>query len=177
VEELSVIESNDSSAGSILVIGFGNTLRGDDGVGQHVAAAVAKWQVSGLSVRAAHQLTPELAEPISRADMVIFVDGQLAGDEDAVTVRRLEPSTLVDCAGHTSDPRGVLALAQVMYGRHAPAWLVLVPGLDFSLREDLSAAADRGVAEAIGRIAALIDAQASGSTFNCGPRCRELLQP
>ncbi len=172
-----MIESNESSAGRILVIGYGNTLRGDDAVGQRVAAAVAKWQVSGLSVRAEHQLTPELAEPVSRADMVIFVDGKLAGEEDAVTVRGLEPSTHTDFVGHTSDPRGVLALAQAVYGRHAPAWLVLVPGLDFSLREDLSAAADRGVAEAIGRIAALIGAQASRSTFNCGPGCPELLQP
>jgi hydrogenase maturation protease len=161
VEELRVIDSNESSAGRILVIGYGNTLWGDDAVGQHVAAAVARWQVSGLSVRAAHQLTPELAEPVSRADMVIFVDGQLSGEEDAVTVRRLEPSTRADFAGHTSDPRGVLALAQAVYGRHAPAWLVLVPGLDFSLREGLSSAAARGVAEAIGRIAALLGAQAS----------------
>ena len=151
-----MIESNDSSAGRILVIGYGNTLRGDDAVGQNVAAAVAKWQLPGLSVRVAHQLTPELAEPISRAEMVIFVDGRIAGEEDAVTVRRLEPSTGMHFAGHLSDPRGVLALAQAVYGRHAPAWLVLVPALDFSLREDLSAAAARGVAEAIGRIAALI---------------------
>jgi hydrogenase maturation protease len=177
VEELRVIESNESAAARILVIGYGNTLRGDDAAGQNVAAAVAKWQVSGLSVRAESQLTPELAEPVSRADMVIFVDGQIAGKEDAVSVRRLEPSTHTEFGGHTSDPRGVLALAQAVYGRHAPAWLVLVPGIDFSLGEELSATAARGVAEAIGRIAVLIEGQPSPIAVNRGPGCPELLRP
>jgi hydrogenase maturation protease len=169
VEELSVVERSASSEGNILVIGYGNTLRGDDAVGQHVALAISKWQMAGLSVRAAHQLTPDLAEPVSRAALVIFVDGQLAGEEDAVTVHRLEALPCTRYAGHTSDPRGVLALALAVYGRHAPAWLVLVPGLDFSTREELSATAARGIAEATGRVAALIDAHANRSPLNRGP--------
>jgi hydrogenase maturation protease len=176
VEALNVIEKNASSGGSILVIGYGNTLRGDDGVGQHVALAISKWRMPGLNVKAAHQLTAELAEPVSQADLVIFVDGQVAGEEGDVTVHRLEPSPGAGFAGHTSDPRGVLALALAVYGRYAPAWLVLVPGDDFSVREDLSATAFRGAGEAIVRIAALIDAHGSKSLLNRGPGCPEPLQ-
>ncbi len=171
-----MIEKNASSGEGVLVIGYGNTLRGDDAVGQHVALAVSQWQMPGLAVKAAHQLTAELAEPVSQADLVIFVDGQVAGEEDAVTVHRLEPSPGAGFGGHTSDPRGVLALALAVYGRHAPAWLVLVPGHDFSVGEQLSATAARGVTEAIVRIATLIDSDGSRSLLNRGPGCPEPLR-
>ncbi len=171
-----MIAKNASSGQGVLVIGYGNTLRCDDGVGQHVALAISKWRMPGLKVKAAHQLTVELAEPVSQADLVIFVDGQVAGAEDTVTVHRLEPMPGAGFGGHTSDPRGVLALALALYGSHAPAWLVLVPGDDFSLGEDLSATAVRGVAEAIVRVAALIDSHGSRSLLNRGPRCPEPLR-
>lgn len=60
-----------------LIIGYGNPLRGDDGLGWHVAqrlAAVLPQHRARIEV--CHQLTPELAEPISRADLVIFIDAE-----------------------------------------------------------------------------------------------------
>ena len=43
-----------------LVIGYGNTLRSDDGVGRHVALAVSSWGLPGLesiAVYAAREAT------------------------------------------------------------------------------------------------------------------------
>ena len=57
-----------------LVIGYGNTLRGDDGVGQKVAEVIASLGLSGIRALSCHQLTPELADPISEVRMVVFVD-------------------------------------------------------------------------------------------------------
>ena len=39
----------------LLVIGYGNELRGDDGVGPWVARSVADWQVAGVEAVAVHQ--------------------------------------------------------------------------------------------------------------------------
>ena len=142
----------------IVVIGYGNTLRGDDGVGQHVAFAVSSWKVPGLTVEAVHQLTSDLAEPLSRADLAIFVDAKLAGEPDCVEVRSLEASSTRGTFGHTSDPQSLLALASAVFGRHPRAWLVSVPAVDFTLREGFSANASRGAADALARVAALIDA-------------------
>jgi hydrogenase maturation protease len=142
----------------ILVIGYGNTLRGDDAVGQHVALAVSNWNVPGLTVAAVHQLTPDLAEPISKVDLAIFVDAKLAGERDLVDVRMLAPSNSPGLSGHTSDPRALLSLASAVFGQHPRAWLATVPAVDFSLREGLSATASRGAADALARIASLIAA-------------------
>jgi hydrogenase maturation protease len=143
----------------ILVIGYGNTLRGDDAVGQHVALAISNWKVPGLTVTAVHQLAPDLAVPLSSAELAIFVDAKLACERDVVEVQMLAPSSAAGLAGHTSDPRALLSLALAVFGRHPRAWHVTVPAVDFSFREGLSAIASRGAADALAQIAALIDAE------------------
>ena len=110
-----------------------------------------------MTAPATHQLTPDLAEPLSQADLAIFVDARSAREGDSVRRPPLEPLDDPSAfAGHTSDPQGLLALAQTVYGHRPPAWLVSVPAIDFSLREGLSPTAARGVAEALPKIAALI---------------------
>ena len=58
----------------ILIIGYGNTLRGDDGVGYKIAEIIEQWNINNITSLAVHQLTPDLAENIAQADTVIFVD-------------------------------------------------------------------------------------------------------
>jgi hydrogenase maturation protease len=146
-----------ASLATTLVIGYGNTLRADDGVGQRVAVAISAWDLPGVSSRAMHQLTPELAEPLSTADLAVFVDARLAEGGD-VLLSPLEPSATGGMMGHVCDPRSLLGLTRAMYGRHPRAWLVSVPAADFSLGEGLSATAAHGAADALERITALIEA-------------------
>ena len=63
-----------SNFGTILVIGYGNSLRSDDGAGCRVADIVASWDLPYVRSLTVHQLTPELAEPIAQSDLTIFVD-------------------------------------------------------------------------------------------------------
>jgi hydrogenase maturation protease len=144
------------SRGKTLVIGYGNTLRSDDGVGQHVALAVASWGLPGLETIVVHQLAPELAEPLALAELAIFVDAHQAEIGAAVKVSLLEAANSVRAVAHASDPRWLLALAEAAYGRRPRAWLVKVPAVDFSLREGLSTTAKSGAEQALERIAALV---------------------
>src|SRR5262249_5822451 len=105
----------------LLVIGYGNELRCDDGVGPRAARAVAAWQLPGVAAVAAHQLTPELAERIGAAERVVFVD---AGPGDVVLTRSIEPGRAALVLGHTGEPRELLALAEALYGRRPEAWLI-----------------------------------------------------
>jgi len=63
-----------SNCETILVIGYGNSLRSDDGAGCRVADIVASWDLPYVRSLTVHQLTPELAEPIAQSDLTIFVD-------------------------------------------------------------------------------------------------------
>jgi hydrogenase maturation protease len=141
--------------GTVLVIGYGNTLRSDDGVGPRVAMSAASWARPDLTALAVHQLTPELAAPLVGAGLAIFVDARLAGAEMAVEVVRLLPRAARETMGHALDPGALLAMGQVLYGRAPRSWLVTIPVADLAVGEGLSSTAERGAAEALERIAGL----------------------
>jgi hydrogenase maturation protease len=142
-----------------LVIGYGNALRGDDGVGPCVATHLAS-TLNGAPVRALaiHQLLPELAEPISQAALVIFVDACVGSPPGAVAGRPLAPlDTSTLGLGHHLTPAALLAYAQQLYGRCPPAHLVTITGQDFGYTEQLSAPAETAVDEAVALIHRLLN--------------------
>jgi len=96
-----------------LVVGYGNALRRDDGVALRVAAAVASLGLAGVHVETAHELLPELAELVARAERVVFVDA--AVDATGVKVRRVEPAAARAALTHTAGPGGIVALAAAKY--------------------------------------------------------------
>ena len=110
-----------------LVIGYGNTLRSDDGVGQWVAKQVETWKLPNVRSRSVFQLTPELAKDISQAKLVIFVDAvaDLAQTESDIEIKPLQPEDINISLGHQSDPRSLLYLTQTVYGYVPPRLLDL----------------------------------------------------
>jgi hydrogenase maturation protease len=118
---------------STLIIGYGNTLRGDDGVGPRVAETVAGLQLPGVHTLVCPQLSPEHAEPMARARMVIFVDAAVDAPRE-MQRRRLEPAETTQLMAHAADPRTLLALARDVFGRAPEAWLLTIPveTLEFS---------------------------------------------
>ena len=146
---------------STLVIGYGNELRGDDGVGQRVARAVEEWRVPNLRSLAIHQLTPELAEELVDVSRVIFVDADADANKPQVRISPLEPAHSVATTGHTSDPQILLAIAQALYNAVPQAWLVSIPAVNFELSNDLSPITSQGMEEALDEIDRLIKYQPS----------------
>ncbi|MDW8308397.1 MAG: hydrogenase maturation protease [Verrucomicrobiales bacterium] len=136
---------------ALLVIGYGNTLRGDDAAGPRVAEAVEALRLPGVRVIACHQLTPELAEPIAQADRVVFVDAAVAPPRK-VRLRRLTPRTTAQPMSHATDPRALLTLARELFGRVPRAWWLTIPAVRFDFGESLSATTRRGIALALKRI-------------------------
>jgi len=137
----------------ILVIGYGNTLRGDDGVGPRVAEAVGKLNLPGVQTLICPLLTPELADPISRAATVIFVDAAVDAQK-TVQWRKLEPNETSQLMAHAADPRTMLALARDVFGHVPEAWWLTIPAVDLGFSEDFSPAVQRGFAEAVEKIQA-----------------------
>jgi hydrogenase maturation protease len=139
----------------LLVIGYGNELRGDDGVGPRVARAVAGWQRPGVRALAVHQLTPELADELATVGRVVFVDA--AADADGVVCwRHVHPAGAPARLGHAGDPGWLLGLADALTGRSPRAWLATIPARELGYCETLSPAAMRGATAVLRRIADLV---------------------
>ena len=135
----------------ILVIGYGNTLRGDDGVGPCVAEVLEKLQLPGVRTLACPMLTPELADPIARAAKVIFVDAAVDAPNE-VQWRKLEPNETSQLMAHAADPRTMLALSRDVFGRVPEAWWLTIPAVDLGFREGFSPSVQLGLAEAVEKI-------------------------
>ena len=138
---------------NFLVIGYGNTLRSDDGAGQRVAEKIAGWKLPGVRSIAVHQLTPELAENIAQADTVIFVDAVATKDNSvSVKLQKLEAEDNHTSLGHICNPRSLLSFTQLVYGKTIPAYWVLIPAVKFDFGEELSSLTERGIDIALRQI-------------------------
>ena len=150
---MSAIHPTTQPAG-FLVIGYGNTLRGDDGVGPRVAEAVAALNLPGVRTLPCPMLTPELAEPISRASVVIFVDAAVDAPRE-VQLRQLAPNDTSQLMAHAADPRTMLALSRDVFGHVPRAWWLTIPVVKLDFSEVLSPEAQRGLAEAVEKVLTL----------------------
>jgi hydrogenase maturation protease len=140
----------------ILIVGYGNDLRSDDGAGRVVASRIEALGLPGVHVRSQSQLTPELALDITRADIVVFVDANVDCKEMTVhPVHAGERGT--QSMSHHTDPATLLLLAGEV-GRVPPrAFTVSIPATNLGLGFQLSprtAAATEGAVEAVKEIIA-----------------------
>lgn len=128
------------------MIGYGNTLRGDDGVGYLVAEAVAEWQVPTLRSLAVHQLLPELAEVMAEVDIVIFIDAIFVDDSASAKIvfEPLSTEGYATIRTHRFSPQSLLSLSQQLYAANLVAYLLTIPVIDFTLGNPLSAIACLG---------------------------------
>ncbi len=130
----------------IQIIACGNNLRRDDGAGLVLAELLEKeWRSRQIEVEriSVHQLTPELAADIARAEVtaVVFVDTRVVTrdePDEGLQARPIAVDTASPSMGHHLDPATLLAYARLLYDKHLPAWQITVPGFDFGHGEGLS---------------------------------------
>lgn len=125
----------------VLVIGYGNELRGDDGLGPYIAGRIELRKIPGVRVLRLHQLTPELSADLAAAQAAIFIDAQSHDRGEGSVVRSIEPAAQEMLMTHSFNPQSALAISQILYGRAPPAWMATVTGDDFEPGHALSRAA------------------------------------
>lgn len=123
-----------------LILGFGNTLRRDDGVGV-VAAQRLKETVDKSRVRviACHQLTVDLAKDISKVDRVIMIDADQKGTPGLVTVTKIKlENSSTSTYSHELDPATLIGCSKALYGKSPETFLITITGESFDFGEGVS---------------------------------------
>ena len=148
-----------AATGGVLVIGYGNALRTDDGVGPAVAERLADDpRLRGVDVRAAHQLTPELAFDASGASLLVLVDAAADVPPGEVTVRRLDAGAVAgEVMTHHLDPAGLVGLARELWGTAPPVVLVSVGVSSLELGDTLTPDVKEAIPRAADAVAAIIE--------------------
>jgi hydrogenase maturation protease len=152
-----------------LVIGFGNTLRGDDGAGILAAEQLAA-RLPDLAVDTMQGLQPELAERLRGFGRVVFLDASLRNPHLAFSLldgspRRTRPGS------HSLSPAEIMDLCFSLYKwRPEEAMLVEIPAYDCGIGTAITEATRSAITacvEAVARI--LCNDQAFSATLSSNP--------
>jgi len=153
--------------GRALVIGYGNTDRGDDGAAFHVVnrlrSAVGRpplaadetglgalgGEVDAVFVR---QLVPELAVDASGYDRIVFCDAHVIPGGGEPLARPVLPERRMSGFGHVMHPEALLWLVHGMSSRRPDGYLVALRGFRFEEPDRLSAATAAQIDRAVARI-------------------------
>jgi hydrogenase maturation protease len=143
----------------VLVIGYGNSIRGDDAFGPVVAEQLDQaLPPCDVDIFVRHQLTPELAENIRDASLVIFVDASADGTAGEVVCRRLAPDPQASLSmAHHFAPGGLLRCTELAFGHVPETYVLSTRGSCFEFADsELSPPVAAAVPRAIARIRELI---------------------
>lgn len=153
-----------------LMIGYGNTLRGDDGVGYRLAEELSQLlPAEQARVLAVHQLTPELALELAAADIdrVLFLDAR-RGQWEPLILTPLDANAATGSCGHQLSPELLLHLAASLYGHAPTGYLLTLPAIDMGFDDRLSPSAESALAFSLRQIRNLI-ATPTAKRAGCHP--------
>jgi hydrogenase maturation protease len=123
----------------ILIIGYGNPLRSDDGIGQRVAGELEhRLNPETVRIQIAHQLMPELVEPIRQAHLVIFIDARVGDTPGTIFQEVIQAQADAAPFTHHVTPASLLAAARELYGAAPTGILISIVGAVFDYGSELS---------------------------------------
>ena len=146
-----------------LVIGYGNTLRSDDGVGVWIADRIAALHLPDVDVKTCHQLFPELAADFLPYGTVIMVDASADGEPMSVhkSIPLLEHAP---SSNHNMTPEILHEIAREMYGAAVDLRVYTVRGESFEFGSMLSPVVKERATKTVSLIVALLQQIHSKST-------------
>ena len=125
----------------ILIYGYGNPGRQDDGLGNAMVEKLESWvkseKLDGFEFDSNYQLNIEDAAAIHDKDLVIFVD---ASTEDIADFEfsAVDASTQVAFTSHAASPGYIVGLCRDIYGKIPPTYLLHTKGYTWEFKEGLS---------------------------------------
>lgn len=144
----------------ILVYGYGNPGRQDDGLGPLLVKELEDWargnNLGNIHFDSNYQLNIEDAEIISKFDLVIFADASVEDLPGEVTVTALDGQNELSFTSHAASPGYIVYLCKDLFGIQPEAYLVHIKGYQWKFREGLSARASENLEKAVGLLKGLL---------------------
>ena len=123
-----------------LILGYGNPLRGDDGVGWAAIERLEKLEghLADADLLALHQLTPELAERLSVVRGAILIDAAVDLPPGQIRRQEIDPNHGLPEMMHDLSPQQLAGMARGLYGQCSPVVLFTVGGACWEMTQALS---------------------------------------
>jgi len=136
----------------ILIYGYGNPGRQDDGLGNSFVELFDKWvndeKLEGFEFDSNYQLNIEDAAAVSENDLVIFVDASTE-DIDNFILTPVDASTKVAFTSHAASPGYIVSLCREIYNKIPATYLLHIKGYEWAFKEGLSTKAKKNLEMAL----------------------------
>ena len=125
----------------ILIYGYGNPGRQDDGLGNLFVDLLEEWvkrqELKGFEFDSNYQLNIEDAAAVADKDLVIFADASTEDIEDFI-LTPVDASTKVAFTTHAASPGYIMGLSKKLYNKFPPTYLLHIKGYEWDFREGIS---------------------------------------
>lgn len=137
----------------VLIYGYGNPGREDDGLGNEMVNMIQNWIVEHkldcMETDSNYQLNIEDAEKISEWDIVVFVDASKEEDLHEFICKTVEPSDAkVEFTMHAVSPSYVLHLSEKLFDKKPETYIMGIKGYCWDFKEGLSDSAKLNLEQA-----------------------------
>jgi len=127
----------------ILIYGYGNAGRMDDGIGERFIELTEKWiedtNIKNVFNDCNYQLNIEDAATASEYDMVIFVDASIVEDVESFRLEKVEPNdATIEFTMHAVSTAYVIDLCRKIYNKTPEAYVLHVRAYEFDFKEEMT---------------------------------------
>ena len=133
----------------ILLIGIGNSGRGDDGLGWEFVERITALGLDSLDYEFRYQLQVEDAALISDYDIVIFVDSSKEKLCGGYQMNRCISASHSFFSTHSQTPSTILHLANNVYTKFPKTYTLAISGKEWELQTSLSVEAQKNLESAL----------------------------
>ena len=120
------------------MIGVGNILRTDDGIGAYISKQIENLRLSGVDCLIVQQLQVELIEDLLHYQTIIIADASLGDSEvDLSPLNRLDAGM---ASSHQIDAGMLFSVAKNIYQKDLDIYICAVKGEDFSIGDKITTA-------------------------------------
>jgi len=137
----------------ILIYGYGNPGREDDGLGIELIKRLEEWSkqsgIPGIEFDSNYQLNIEDAETISAKDLVVFVDASTEEIEDFI-LTEVTGEKDVSFTTHAASPGYIVKLCADLFGKSPKVLLLHIKGYQWEFKEGVSIRAENNLQKALG---------------------------
>ena len=136
----------------ILIYGYGNPGRQDDGLGILLSQRLETWaldkQITNIEFDNNYQLNIEDAAAIAQKDLVIFADASEENIED-FCLSRVDGSSKVSFTTHAASPGYIVQLCKELFQKNPVVFLLHIKGYQWAFQEGLSEQAEKNLEQAV----------------------------
>jgi hydrogenase maturation protease len=137
----------------ILLYGYGNPGRQDDGLGNEFIERIGPWietqGLEGIELDSNYQLNIEDADAISDKDIVLFIDASTEEIDDLLFTKVDPSDSKVEFSMHAVSTAFVLDLCQKLYNKYPDTYLLHIKGYEWGFKEGLSKKANVNLEKAL----------------------------